>query len=302
MFTVISLCLLILTAGCHLFDSTAEAAIPTATPTARNAQQASPTAKAKNTPTAKHTSTAPTQASANLNHQPTGTIHLAYDASAKTLNVQGTVNGLAPNSTHTLQIASDTCANPKPTTGQYTLPAIKADTNGHATFNTTFKNVTGGIQASGLAINVLSNHKTGNRTEQVSIACKNINNTHRSTNLQFSLGPTAAPNEKATGKVQLGVKNNSTTVQISARELLPNSSHAATIRMGTCQQPGKVIYDLKNIKADSNGNIHQSTTFKNASNLPSSNMAVFILANPTNTTTKQDSNDLIMCGNLRMTQ
>lgn len=263
----VSLGMLILTTGYSFDNARAESAQPVVTPTA----QASPGVSATETGT-----TAATQASANLTHQPTGTLRLVYSASAKTLNVNGMVNGLAPNSTHIVQIQQGSCADAKPGTVKYTLPPIKADENGRATINNTFNNVTNKIPASGLSVHVLSANKPQQTGQPNSLACKDIQNPGNNPNVQFSLGPSAGPNGKAVGTVQMSVADDTLTVSIDAQNVAPNSTHLVEVMTGTCQKPGNVVYHVPPIQADAQGNIRESAMFKGVSKLPSGNLAIFM--------------------------
>lgn len=146
-----------------------------------------------------------------------------------------------------------------------------------------------------------SNNDTSKSEESISSenSTSNSNNDEASTSnntYAAKLGPTQAANERASGTVALSLTNGTLTVQISAHNLAPNSSHAAHIHEGSCQQIGKVVYDLSPLKADASGNATKTMTFNNVSSIPNNALAAQVHYGTD--LSKQETYNPIMCGNV----
>jgi len=110
------------------------------------------------------------------------------------------------------------------------------------------------------------------------------------------LGYTQSPNEHANGTAVLRLNNGTLTVQFTAHGLVPNSSHAAHLHAGTCQQIGKIVYDLSPLQADSKGNVTKTMTFSHVSSIPNNGLAAQVHYGTD--LSKQESYNPIMCGNV----
>ena len=79
-------------------------------------------------------------ATANLQHLPTGSAQLNYDATAKTLVVSITLTGLAPKSTHPAHIHQGSCTKPTKNI-LYSLNNVVVNGVGQVSSTTTLHNL-----------------------------------------------------------------------------------------------------------------------------------------------------------------
>ncbi len=251
-------------------------------------------------PTANPASAVLTAGTATLVHVPTGSVTLNWDATSKALTVKVTLTGLAPNSMHPEHIHTGSCA--KQGAVLYPLSTLKVDASGAASATTTVPNIAKGIPASGWYVNVHNGPGLSPDAQFLPIVCGDIANSNASTSsaqtVQISLNsaPTVSAGQSAMGKAQLTLNGSTLTVKVTVSGLVPNSSHANHIHLGTCTKQGSVLYPLTNLTADANGNATATTTIQNVKSIPSSGWYVNV-HNSTALTT-QTGFDPIACGNV----
>ncbi|BCL77920.1 hypothetical protein ccbrp13_03850 [Ktedonobacteria bacterium brp13] len=150
-----------------------------------------------------------------------------------------------------------------------------------------------------------SNSSTNSTTSSNETSTTNSSATAAATGTSTSTSPntyvaqfgyTQFPNEHANGTAVLGLNNGTLTVQFTAHGLVPNSSHAAHLHAGTCQQIGKILYDLSPIQADSKGNATKTMTFSHVSSIPNNGLAAQVHYGTD--LSKQETYNPIMCGNV----
>jgi hypothetical protein len=240
------------------------------------------------------------QASANLRHTPYGTATLKWDPQNEKLWVTIKLTGLAPDSTHPAHIHAGDCDDNGPIV--YMLNNVVADNGGNADVTTVISAVEKGIPASGWYINVHNGPGLSPADQFIPIACGNVSNSNTSLqqvqNVQVSLGATDAPNQAAWGNAQLTLKDGTLTVVVTVHGLVPGSVHAEHIHAGSCQNqiPGTVVYMLKNLVGDSNGNATATTVIHDVKSIPED--AWYVNVHRTTDLTTQTGFDPIACGNV----
>ncbi len=237
-----------------------------------------------------------TSATANLQHAPTGTANLSYNAGAKTLTVSIALIGLAPGSTHPAHIHVGSCASSKTTDPiKYPFQNVVANGVGQGSSTTVLHNITS-IPASGWYINVHNGPGLQPADQFTPIACGNISRTDNVAQFRVPLGATNFPNESASGSSRLQVVNGKLTVTLSVRGLVPNSLHAAHIHAGSCASAGNALYNMSPLQANAQGNASKTVTFNNVSSIPASGWAITI--HYTNDLSTQTGYNPILCGNV----
>ena len=203
-----------------------------------------------------------------LQHTPSGSADLKWDAKSKNLTVTLQLTGLAQKSTHPAHIHLGDCNVMGPV--KYMLNNVVADAAGVGTSTTVIKGVNEGILARGWSINVHNGPGLTPADQFTPIACGNVFNPDKEHSLKVQLGVTSAANEAAIGVSLLTLKNHTLTVLVAVRGLVPGSVHADHIHAGTCERqfPGNVVYMLKNLVADKHGNASAVTVIKNVQRIP----------------------------------
>lgn len=235
-----------------------------------------------------------------LTHTPYGTATLKWDPKSENLWVKISLTGLAPNSTHPAHIHVGDCAAMGPI--KYMLNDIKADAAGVGTSVTAIKNVDNGIAASGWSINVHNGPGLKPAAQFTPIACGNVKNSDTSVkqaqNVTVTLGPTNAANQSASGTATLTLKGDTLTVVVSIQGLMPGSRHPEHIHAGSCQKqaPGKIVYMLKDIVADKDGDATVTTVIQNVKDIPDTGW--YINVHFSTDLATQTGFDPIACGNV----
>lgn len=209
----------------------------------------------------------------NLRHTPTGNATLHYDAQGQRLIVTLVLIGLAPNSIHPAHIHAGICAKPAATNNVvFVLNTIKANGKGQAATTTIIPNVPNGIPATGWYINVHNGPTMATVSQDTPISCGDILNPNQASSVLLFLGPPAlvngqATNEQATGFATLKLVNagdqRQLIVTIAVQGLVPGSTHATHIHVGSCFNTGKMLYALPPLQADNQGAINQTITLNN---------------------------------------
>jgi hypothetical protein len=234
-------------------------------------------------------------ASANLQHSPVGTVDLSLDAATQTLTVKMNFVGLAPNSTHPAHIHVASCTDAGAGNIKYGLTDVSAGANGQATSITVLQNIPA-IPATGWSIDVHNGPGLATEAQLTGIACASLTNPDGATSVSASFGPTADPNENATGSATLTAINNVLTVTLDVSGLVPNSSHAVHIHAGDCTDTGEVLYDLSPLVADANGHAVKVLIFKGVSAIPASGWDINV--HYTTDLSTQTGYNPILCGNV----
>lgn len=242
-----------------------------------------------------------TQARATLNHVPTGTSDLKWNAASQTLTVTVWLSGLAPKSTHPAHIHKGDCKSNGAIV--YTLNPIVADSTGVGTSETTIPQVTNGIPQSGWYLNAHDGPELAPALQATSIACANIVNSSASTSsdqsVHLTLGATSAANQSASGSAQLSIVDGKLTVKVTLSGLAPNSTHIAHLHKGTCEAQGEVKYPLQSVIADASGKGTSTTTVDQVTSIPATGWYVNVhLGGTADELNTQTGNDPIVCGNV----
>ncbi|QBD78455.1 CHRD domain-containing protein [Ktedonosporobacter rubrisoli] len=236
-------------------------------------------------------------ANAVLKHTPVGTADLAWEPGAHALTVKIGLTGLAPKSSYPAYIYAGSCKAPGKL--MYTLSVITADDAGAATSTSTVKDVAGGIPADGWHL-LVDSAQSASGDKAMPIACGNVSNPNPSATVahkvQIILANTSAPDQSASGVAQLVLTNGKLTVSLSMSGLAPASSHGADIHLGTCDSQGKVLYTLKELKADSAGKASSTTTLNDVHTLPANGW--YISVHSAVQATAQAAADPVACGDV----
>jgi len=85
-----------------------------------------------------------------------------------------------------------------------------------------------------------------------------------------------------TGSATLTLASGALTITAKASGLVPSSTHASSLHLGSCQWLDAVLYDLPKLTSDNNGNASAIITIKHAQALaPANNCYVAIDYNST---------------------
>jgi hypothetical protein len=105
-----------------------------------------------------------------------------------------------------------------------------------------------------------------------------------------------AANGAVSGSATLTLANGTLTVTVNASGLLPGSTHAAALYLGSCQWLDTVLYDLPKLSADNNGNASATITINHAQPISASNN--WYIAIDFNATINRAYFMTISCGNV----
>lgn len=250
-----------------------------------------------------NTSSASIQYNTQLTHSPTGNANLAWNPEDHRLTVNVTLSGLAPNSTHPEHIHAGTCTSMPMGAIVYTLQPIVADAHGVATATTVIDNVKQGIPEDGWYINVHNGPQLTSELQGRAIACGNIYNAHSSKDhaqsVHLQLVKTTAPDEAVYGNAKITIEQDKLVVKLMLHGLVPQSTHIAHIHTGSCQSQGAVVYPLKAVVADADGNATSTTIINNVHTISSSSLYVNVheAASMAGMSTQSGFNP-IACGNI----
>ncbi len=110
-----------------------------------------------------------------------------------------------------------------------------------------------------------------------------------------------APDEAVHGSAQLKIDSNKVVVTLTLSGLAPNSVHMAHIHAGSCASQGAVVYPLKPVTADAEGNATTSTTISITNIKEFRSAQLYINVHEAGTMSgmsKQQGFDPITCGNI----
>jgi len=244
-----------------------------------------------------------TAVNVSLTHVPHGVATLEYDGGAKSLKVTVHLVGLAPGSSHPMHIHAGSCA--KQGDVAYPLNAITADKTGVGDATTTVSNIKeGGIPSGAWYVNVHNGPGLMPADQFLPIACGDVTNTGNGTSVSapLTMGPPppsqpGSPDQAATGKATLSIVNGALMVTVDATGLMPASSHAAHIHVGSCEAQGPVVHPLNSLIADAGGHATSTTTVSGVSAIPLKTWYVNV-HRTLNVAAGQSDFDPILCGDV----
>lgn len=236
----------------------------------------------------------------HLRHTPFGTATLKWNRDSENLTVTISLVGLAGNSTHPAHIHIGDCGDNGAIL--YPLNDVVANAAGDATVSTVIHEVEGGIPSRGWYINVHNGPTLATTDEAIAIACGNVHNSktslHDEQTVKTFLGATLDPNQAVTGSTSLRLNDETLTVTTTVHGLVPYSVHPAHIHAGSCeyQQPGSIVYPLKNLVADENGDATSTTIIQDVKTIPED--AWYVNVHRSTDLSTQTGFDPIACGNV----
>jgi hypothetical protein len=240
--------------------------------------------------------------SATLAKAPTGQAHLTYDRNTQNLTIQTTLNTLAPNSPHAMNIRTGNCVSTGPVI--VTLPNVTADAAGNVNTSSTQMVQPPTQPSSGWYIEV-TNGIGSSVYDTLNLVCANVTSVQggagqpQSSNVQFTQG--VGPSMNASGNATFTLANNQVTVKLTVTGLEPGSTHAAFVSQGTCQnQSTQKVFGLSQLNGDNSGNASSTTVISNVSSAPSTAWYV-IVTRGTNLNSFLDAAP-ITCGNVTVSQ
>lgn len=231
-----------------------------------------------------------------LRHQPVGTADLKWDLTTTNLTVTIAQTGLTPSSTHPAHIHLGVCNSNGAVI--YMLTNVVADAHGVGSSTTTIAKVANGIPASGWYVNVHNGPGLGTPDEHVAIACGVVNNASHAQEVKVKLGSTSDANQSAIGASFLTFNNGNLTVYVAVHGLVPGSQHAVHVHAGSCESQGGVLYMLKDVTADANGNAVESMSFPNVPSIPATGWYVNFHYGNSAALSTQTGFDPIACGDV----
>ena len=240
------------------------------------------------------------QAQAILRHTPRGSVTLQWQERTENLTVTIRLFGLAANSTHPAHIHLGDCDDNGPIL--YPLNNVVADAAGDASVTTVIPEVEDGIPTSGWYVNVHNGPGLSTPTQFDPIACGNVVNpnasSHEDQMVKVFLGATTTPNQAAFGSAQLRISGDDLIVKVVVHNLVPGSSHAAHIHVGSCesQLPGNVLYPLNPVVGDANGTGVSVTVIEGVTSIPED--AWYVNVHRSTDLSTQTGFDPIACGDV----
>lgn len=255
---------------------------PTATPTATPVPQATPTTAP--TPTGVPTHTPPTSASAKaiLAHVPVGAMSITYDPATRVAHTTLNMAGLSPGGRAVAVVLDGSCAAPGGVA--WRGAPFTADAHGRLTnFVVNYAHVNGVPTNHVVAIETVQG---GNETRaNYLLACGPIASTKSAepNSGSVTLGPVpGVANGAVSGSATATLANGALTITVIASGLLPGSTHASALHLGSCQWLDVVLYDLPKLTADGSGNASATITINHAQAIsPTNNWYIAIDYNST---------------------
>lgn len=236
-------------------------------------------------------------ANAALRHNPFGTAILSWDHATRVLFVRVSLSGLLPMSVHPAHIQEGTCR----TSGKllYPLNVIHADATGNGS-SVTRINDSNGIPLTGWTIDIHNGPGLAPATQLLPISCGEITNSRASLGgtqlVRATLGTSFFPNQQASGVAQFELAYGNLSVMVSMTGLLPGSTHMVQIFSGRCTSRGRMLYVLKPVVADGQGNGTTTTLIQHVNALPDHGWHVNVHLSADTAT--QVGGDIIACGDV----
>ncbi len=249
------------------------------------------------------TATPPGSASVQLAHAPTGTLDASWDPAINQATIKVSLVTLAPNSTHTTAIYNGHCDSP----GQQVraLPQLTADDIGAGTISAQFTANVNAVPTSGWYIAV--NNATGTDVySTIVIACANIpvtltTGTQKVTIVGQPVTDGVGYSQYSTGQAELRLDGTTLTINMTAVNLEPGSTHPTYLYAGSCAAPGAQLFvPLKPLVADGNGSASATSTVVNVNQVPTGGW--IIMSHRGTNLSSQIDYDPILCGNIPLKQ
>ena len=237
-----------------------------------------------------------------LAHAPTGTLDASWDPATSQAIIKVSLVTLAPNSTHTVAIYNGHCGTP----GQQVrpLPQLTADDTGAGTISDQFAANVNAVPTSGWYVAV--NNATGtDQYSKIVISCVDIPValTSGSNKVTISLPITSGVgySQYSTGNAELSLNGTTLTINMTAVNLEPGSTHPTYLYAGSCASPGAQLFvALKPLVADGNGNASATSAVVNVTQVPSGGW--IIMSHRGVNLNSQIDYDPILCGNIPLKQ
>jgi hypothetical protein len=246
--------------------------------------------------------TNPNAVSMQLAHAPTGTLDASWDPATTQAAVKVSLVTLAPNSTHTVAIYNGHCGTPGPQVRA--LPQLTADDTGAGTISDQFTANVNAVPTSGWYVAV--NNATGtDQYSKIVISCVDIPValTSGSNKVTISLPITSGVgySQYSTGQAELRLDGTTLTINMTAVNLEPGSTHPTYLYAGSCASPGAQLFvALKPLVADGNGNASATSVVANVTQVPSGGW--IIMSHRGVNLNSQIDYDPILCGNIPLKQ
>jgi hypothetical protein len=249
------------------------------------------------------TPTAPGGTTVQLAHAPTGTLDASWDPALNQATIKVSLVTLAPNSTHTTAIYNGHCGTP----GQQVraLPQLSADNNGAGSINDQFNANVNAVPTSGWYIAV--NNATGTDVySTIVIACADIpvdltTGTEKRTIVGQPITSGVGYSQYSTGQAELHLDGTTLTINMTAVNLEPGSTHPTYLYAGSCASPGEQLFvALKPLVADGNGSASATSTVVNVNSVPTGGW--IIMSHRGTNLSSQIDYDPILCGNIPLKQ
>jgi hypothetical protein len=248
------------------------------------------------------TATVPGGSTVQLAHAPTGTLDATWDPVQNQATLKLSLVTLAPNSTHTVAVYNGHCGTPGPLVRG--LPVLTASDKGAGTVSEQFTANVNAVPTSGWYVGV--NNATGTDVySKIVIACVDVpvsftSGTNKQTmNLPVTSG--VGYSQYSTGMAELRLTGTTLTVNMTAINLEPGSTHPTYLRAGTCAAPGEQLFvALTPLHADNNGSASASSTITNVTQVPTGGW-IIMSHRGVNMNTQIDY-DPILCGTILLKQ
>ena len=200
-----------------------------------------------------------------LTHMPKGTVTLTWDSSSKIITAAVDMTGFTPGMAHAMHIHTGSCLN-QHNPPVIPFPDIQADATGAIKASVMSNPVAAGIPNSAyLNIHLAPGAQLGSPGDVnfTPIACADIpTGTAAAGPVALSMKslPQAGQSPQGMATLTYDATAQSLKVEIKITGLVPNSTHAAHIHTGTCEDQGAVIHGLNDLTADASGSVDDTTT------------------------------------------
>jgi len=237
-----------------------------------------------------------------LAHAPTGTLDASWDPATSQAAIKVSLVTLAPNSTHTVAIYNGHCGTPGPQVRA--LPQLTADDTGAGTISDQFTANVNAVPTSGWYVAV--NNATGTDAySKIVIACADIpvslTSGSNKVTISFPVTNGVGYSQYSTGQAELHLNGTTLTVNMTAVNLEPGSTHPTYLRAGSCAAPGEQLFvPLKPLVADANGSASATSTVANVNSIPTGGW--LIMSHRGVNLNSQIDYDPILCGNIPLAQ
>jgi hypothetical protein len=221
---------------------------------------------------------------------------LTYDPATRVASTVLNMAGLSPGGTAVTVVLNGSCAAPGGVA--WRGATFTADAHGRVSgFVVNYAHVNGLPTSHVVAIETV---QSGNETRPNNLlACGPIASTKSagSNSGSVTLGPVSGvANGAVSGSATMTLANSALTLAVKASGLVPGSTHAAALHLGSCQWLDSVLYDLPKLTADSNGNASATITINHGQ--PPSSANNWYVAIDYNATLNRSYPMPISCGNV----